>query len=88
MCYPDDSAKSRPCFGEDVPLSADVKGEITDTATAPNVDTSGTTRRAVRVMRLDVAHYLYKDPLLRSNQIDDPEFPPCNISSPHVLFFS
>lgn len=62
-------------FGIKLPPPADVKGEVTQVATAPSDGGSETTGTAARVTKFDVAHYSHKDLLLGVKQLNRLENP-------------
>lgn len=64
-----------PPFGKGPSLLADIETAVTQVVTAPDNCASDTTCSAVWMRNLDVAVYLHADPLLRFNQINDPETP-------------
>lgn len=55
---------------------------------APNVGTSETIGMAMRVSKIDAVHCGHENPLLRVNQISNPEILLRDISKAHVRFFA
>lgn len=60
-------------FDKDVPRPVNVEGRVTEMATAPNVGTSESTDKAVRVVIFDIAHYWFENLHIKVNQINNRE---------------
>lgn len=83
-----DSAKSRPSFGEQLSPPAYVEGRVTQVPKAPGDSASETTGTSVRATNFDIAHYRHEEKLLRVHQANNPESTLYDISDDKGSFFS